>query len=273
MIDDEKNVRTRVWRKVSLIFLTQVFLSTAVGLNLTIVALTAVEVTGRRNLGGLAQTTMILGATIITLVATQVSVRKDRLFSLRCTILTAVFGSILCCISTAEPSRFGAFAFVGFFLLGGGSVSALISRFTAAEKVGAQGPTARAIGIVLFGSACGSAIGPNIYSLVATLTNSLLPFTFLCSAFIFVLSLIPLSFEKRKNYVPLVKDRGIDAKLVWYPQFTAVFLVAIVAHSIMIGLMTMAPIHTDEVFGVSGSSLVMTAHLLARIFHGCGVKR
>lgn len=281
----EPSVIRRIWP----ILITQICTSAAVGLNLTIAALAAVQVTGRDDLGGLAQTSTIIGATLITLAATRLAAVTDRLLSFRCTILLAVCGSLVCAIAVSAGGAFGWLVFVGLFLLGGGTVSALISRFVAAERIGPTPQAASAIGAVLFGSAIGSAVGPNIYGAVSALTDSPMPVTFLVSGVIFALGLIPLGVEKRKNYVSAShtgqrqqpwqqqrKESGEESGkrprrrnyVAWRPGYAVIFTVAIIAHATMIGLMTMAPIYTDRAFGPAGSGLVMTAHLVGMYAFG-----
>lgn len=265
MSSERPKQQCSVARLIWPIVLTQACTSAAVGLNLTIAALAAVLVTGRENLGGLAQTSTILGATLITVVATRLAARADRLLSLRCTIVLAMLGSVVCSIAVAFSDRLGWILFVGLFLLGGGTVSTLTSRFVAAEKLGPNEQTSSAIGIVLFGSAAGSVIGPNLYGLVSAVTESAMQIAFLGSAAVFGLGLIPLSVEQRKDYTQNLKshdqpDAGM--RISWRPSYSRVFFVAIIAHSVMVSLMTMAPLYTDRAFGPSGSGVVMTAHLL-----------
>ncbi|SES08778.1 Major Facilitator Superfamily protein [Corynebacterium cystitidis DSM 20524] len=235
------------------------------GLNLTIAALAAVEVTGKESLGGLAQTSTILGATFITIAATRISILKDRLFALRCTISVAALGSLVAHFAISTKGSNGWLLFVGLFLLGGGTVSALISRFTATEKVGQSQKAASAIGVVLFGSAIGSMIGPNIYGLISLNIESPMEWIFLWSALIFMIGLLALSFERRRSYSsepPRSTTPSGSGRFIWNQSYVVIFAVGIIAHASMISLMTMAPIYTDRVFGPSGSGIVMTAHLL-----------
>lgn len=263
----QRSVAKLIWP----IVLTQACTSAAVGLNLTIAALAAVLVTGQENLGGLAQTSTIIGATLITVAATHLAARADRLFSLRCTIVLAMLGSVVCSIAVAFSDRLGWLLFVGLFLLGGGTVSTLTSRFVAAEKLGPNEQTSSAIGIVLFGSAAGSVIGPNLYGLVSAATESAMQIAFLSSAAVFGLGLIPLSLEQRKDYTQTLKPHGqsdTEMRISWTSSYSRVFFIAIIAHSVMVSLMTMAPLYTDRAFGPSGSGVVMTAHLLGMYAFG-----
>lgn len=263
----KRSVIRRIWP----IVLTQICTSAAVGLNLTVAALAAVEVTGREDLGGLAQTSTIIGATVITMLSTRLAARTDRLFSLRCTISLAVFGSLICFLAVSLGSRFGWILFCGLFLLGGGTVSTLISRFVATEKVGLHGKASSAVSAVLFGSAIGSLVGPNIYGVISSGVTSAIKYTFIGSAVIFALGLIPLSLEKCKEYSvdspKQSKSRKRD-RITWEPAYTFIFFVAIAAHSTMVSLMAMAPIYTDRTFGPFGSGAVMTAHLLGMYAFG-----
>ncbi|WP_342319459.1 MFS transporter [Corynebacterium mayonis] len=244
---------------------TQICISAAVGLNLTITALAAVEVTGKESLGGLAQTSTILGATFITITATRISILKDRLFALRCTIGVAALGSLVAHFAISTKGSSGWLLFVGLFLLGGGTVSALISRFTATEKVGQNQQATSAIGIVLFGSAIGSVIGPNIYGLISLNIESPMEWAFVGSALTFMVGLLVLSFERRQSYTsgtPRSTASSESGRLIWKQSYVFIFAAGIIAHASMISLMTMAPIYTDRVFGPSRSGIVMTAHLL-----------
>ncbi len=252
-----------VARKVGPIILTQVCVSAAVGLNLTVASLAAVEVTGQEAFGGLSQTSIIIGATMLTLVATRLTAHAGRLASLRCTIALAVIGSLVCSVATFLEGKAGWLLFLGLFLLGGGTVSALTSRFLAADKVETDRAKTSAIGLVLTGSALGSAIGPNIYGFLSARTSSAMPFVFIGSALVFALGLVPLAWERCENYSPKLKSSSrTDRRIVWNLSYTVVFAIAIVAHSAMVSLMTMAPMYTDHLYGPAGSGIVMTAHLL-----------
>ena len=259
--DTGPSVIRRIWA----IVLTQVFTSAAVGLNLTVAALAAVQVTGREDLGGLAQTSTIIGATVITIAATRLAARTDRLVSLRWTIGSAVLGSLVCFLAVALGSRFGWLLFFGLFLLGGGTVSTLISRFAATEKLGPDSNASSAVSAVLFGSAIGSLVGPNVYGVISSATTSPMQYTFIGSALIFALALLPLCFEHRTDYSsgPQPRqDSHANHRFTWKPASTVIFFVGIASHAAMVSLMTMAPIYTDKTFGPSGSGMVMTAHLL-----------
>ncbi|KQB86407.1 MFS transporter [Corynebacterium lowii] len=63
----------------------------------------------------------------------------------------------------------------------------------------------------------------------------------------------------------------------WSLNHILILTIAVFSHASMIGLMTMAPIHTDRQFGASGSSIAMTAHLLGMYALGplvsMGIKR
>ncbi|KQB86408.1 MFS transporter [Corynebacterium lowii] len=174
------------------IILTQIFTSAGVGLNLTVAALAATSVTGTDKFGGLAQTSTILGATVITIATTHLNHRFGRLTSLRLSLFLAVAGSLICGLAVGQENELRWILFVGLFLLGGGTVGALLSRFVATEKVGNGKHASTAISSVLFGSAIGSAIGPNIYGIMAGLSAEPMRLVFLFSALIFAGGILPL---------------------------------------------------------------------------------
>ena len=266
-----KHAKPGIFGIIWTIIVTQAFTSAAVGLNLTVAALATVEVVGREDLGGLAQTCIIVGATVITILATRISIHTDRLFSLRFAIITAVLGSLVCSFAVASHNSFGWLLFVGLFLLGGGTVSTLVSRFVAAEKVFPTYQPSSAIGAVLFGSAVGSVVGPNIYGIISRLTDFPMPATFLISALIFFLSILPLALENKASYIKSSPENGSPnkvEKIIWKKEYLFLIYIAVIAHSSMISLMTMAPIYTDKTFGPSGSGIVMTAHLLGMYAFG-----
>lgn len=267
----QKGTKLIIIKRIWPIVLTQICTSAAVGLNLTVAALAAIEVTGREDMGGLAQTSTIIGATVITVLSTRIAVRTDRLFSLRFTISLAVFGSLMCSLAVVLGSQFGWILFCGLFLLGGGTVSTLTSRFVATEKIGQNSKASSAVSAVLFGSAIGSLVGPNIYGIISSEVAWAMKYMFIISAIIFALGLIPLSLEKRNEYSVDSSKRSNFRKyrrIVWEPDYTFIFFIAIASHSMMVSLMAMAPIYTDRTFGPSGSGAVMTAHLLGMYTFG-----
>ncbi|WPF65800.1 MULTISPECIES: MFS transporter [unclassified Corynebacterium] len=253
----------RVLKRIWPFLLAQVFTSAGVGLNLTVAALAAAAVTGNDSLGGLAQTSTIIGATLITALSTALTRARRRLVALRCSLGLAVIGSLLCGLAVSASDALQWTLFVGLFLLGGGTVSALLSRFAAADKVTDPAHASTAISAVLFGSAIGSAVGPQAYGWIMRLTDSPMPLVFLCSAAIFALGLIPLLREKTSAPADSPYRGGAGkAPLRWRPAYTSIFLIGVFSHATMVSLMAMAPLHTDKEFGPSGTSLIMTAHLL-----------
>ncbi|WP_165241372.1 MFS transporter [Corynebacterium lizhenjunii] len=267
----------RIWP----IVITQACVATGVGLNLTVASLATVQATGDERFGGLAQTCTIIGAMVLTIVATQIAARWGRIISLRFTIIFAIAGSVVCALAVGLGNRGEILLFLGLFLLGGGTVSALSARFAAVDKLGSgnDSTAAAAIAVVLMGSAIGSAVGPNLYGLFAEWDPQWLTpmqMAFAGSAVLFMLALAPLVAERRRSYMP-VGYRGRSSlkkvRVQWNRNVITVFLVAAFNHSAMIALMTMAPLHTDHLFGPAGSGLVMTAHLLGMYAFGIWVSK
>ncbi|KQB83122.1 MFS transporter [Corynebacterium oculi] len=187
----------------------------------------------------------------------------SRLVALRCALGLAVIGSLVCGLAVSASGALHWTLFVGLFLLGGGTVSALLSRFTAADKITDPTHISTSISAVFLGSAIGSAVGPQIHGWITRLTDSPMPLVFLCSAMIFALGLVPLLQEKAP--APAGSSvRGDTGKtpLRWRPAYTAIFLIGIFSHATMVSLMAMAPLYTDKAFGPGSTGLVMTAHLL-----------
>ncbi|MDK8450055.1 MFS transporter [Corynebacterium mastitidis] len=249
--------------KIYPFLITQVFVSAGVALNLTVAALATATVTGRDSMGRLAQTSIIIGATIITTLSTLVTRTHGRLISLRLALGLAVLGSLLCSMAVSSTGALRWIIFVGLFLLGGGTVSALLSRFAAADSIKNPTDASTAISMVLFGSAIGSAVGPHLYSVAARMSDNPMHAVFLCSAAVFSLGLVPLFTRKSSTTgIPLRKTNRHKGLSPWAPTYTAIFCIGVFSHASMISLMAMAPIYSDKAFGVRGTSLTMTAHLL-----------
>lgn len=258
---------------VRVLFIAQVLVSGAVGLNLTIASLSIVGITGRTALGGLAQATTILGASTLTIPISVLARRYGRKLSLQAAFMLAGLGGFFCACATwvARPSATASVAliFLGLFCLGGATVGSLAARFAAAELATDDRSSATAIAWVLWASTFGSLFGPNIFGMLAVhvarpLALSFLAVAGLCLLAALALVALPVTVV---SVAPAAVAAGTSQGrarrvLLCNPIVRLTLLVAGFSHTAMICLMKMAPLKTAEITTPGIAGMIITGHLL-----------
>ncbi|MCH6197202.1 hypothetical protein MHT86_06790 [Corynebacterium mastitidis] len=124
---------------------------------------------------------------------------------------------------------------------------ALLSRFTAPDKINDPTHASIAMSAVFFGSTIGAAVGPHTYGWITRLTHSPMPLVFPCSVMIFALGLVLLLREKASAPADSSFRGTIEkAPLRWRPACTVIFRIGIFSHATMVRLMAMAPLYADK---------------------------
>lgn len=255
-------------RRLLLLALAQILSSTAVGLCITIASVTALELSGTEAVAGLAQTSMVVGATLLTLPVSWIAARRGRRASLVFAFGAAAVGSAVSLAGVIAGSW--PVLLLGMIGIGAGSVAGLAIRFAAADGVsGASVP--RAIGFVMWASTVGAIVGPNAVAPIARVLGFEPPVAvFAVLVGLFVLGALMLAF-----FVPDVvppeghgqKGPGIRAQfgLLWSrPDARRALWLAMMSHAAMVGLMAMAPVHLhhmDEPLSVVG--LIISLHMVS----------
>lgn len=244
-------------RNVLLFAGAQVFTATAVGLALTVATITASRIAGSALIGGLAQTSMIVGATVLTIPITSLARSHGRRISLQVAYVISVFGGLGAAFGAQVESW--PILLTGLFLIGGGTVASLALRFAAADGAG---PRERPILIsyILGAATLGSLVGPNLITLLSGSTAA----AFVAISLLYLGAFLTICLVSAPKGSAPPSKKGIsfatfgNRRVGWGIGANAV------AHSVMVALMSMAPVHLDHAAVVPALiGVSMSAHLVA----------
>lgn len=287
---------------LAVLIVNQLLAGVGVASGITVAALLVADLTDVEALGGLAQSSSVLGAAIVAVPLARLAVRSGRHVALATGYACALVGAVL--VIVAATTGWVPLVFLGLAAFGAGAASGLQARFAATE-VAAPGFEARAMSLVLWATTLGSVTGP----LLADLGESVgrvfglppLVGSFLFSGTAFALSAIligtllrmpragHLATDERAGAIEPELATSVDGAVpqveqppgaltrpaerigAWHALRTAVrnptALVAILAivcsHTVMIGVMVMTPIDMAQ-HGLSLTlvGVVISIHIL-----------
>ncbi|WP_206446265.1 MFS transporter [Agrococcus sp. KRD186] len=238
------------------------------GVALGVGSLLVEQVTGRAELAGLAATLLTLGGAALAVPLARLAQRRGRRIALTSGTLLALAGAVLLAIGGTLGSP--AIVLPGFFVLGGAMAVNLQSRF-AATDLSTPRRRGRDLSLVVWMTTIGVVIGPNLIGPGDTLGLALgLPH--LVGAY--VISAVAMAITAAVLWVllrpdPLLESRvGLPTqterprlRLRAHPRALAAVIAVAAAHSTMVGVMALTPVHLDQAgqhLGVIG--FTMSAH-------------
>ena len=121
-------------------------------------------------MGGLAQSSSVLGAAIVAVPLARLAVRSGRHVALATGYALACVGAVL--VIVAASSGMAVLVFLGLAAFGAGAAAGLQARFAATE-VAAPGFEARSMSLVLWATTIGSVAGPLLSQTGDTVGQSL----------------------------------------------------------------------------------------------------
>ncbi len=124
---------------------------------MTLAAILTADLTGIIAMGGLAQSSSVLGAAVVAVPLARLAVRSGRHVALATGYALACLGAVL--VIAAAASGWPVLVFLGLAAFGAGAAAGLQARFAATE-VAAPGFEARAMSLVLWATTIGSVAGP-----------------------------------------------------------------------------------------------------------------
>lgn len=267
-------------RTLRLLFVTQVIGGIGVAIGASVGALLVADIASI-GVSGLAQSANVVGAALFAVPATALVHRHGRRRSLTTLYGLAAVGAAILVAAAMRGSIPGLFA--GFFLFGGATAAGLQARYAALDlaPVALRG---RHLSLVVWGTTVGAVVGP---SLAAPAGASLdgygvptLAGPFFFSAVLFTLSVLVLMLLLRPD--PAVVARGgtgNPSKGARHPGMRTAFRVVLsqpparlgvsamaVGHLVMIGVMTMTPVHIrgaghDAAHTLRIVGLVLSSHI------------
>jgi MFS family permease len=247
-------------RTLRLLFATQIVSGIGVAIGASVGALLAADIAGI-GVSGVAQSANVVGAALFALPATAIVRRHGRRPSLAAGYFVAAVGSII--LVTAAVRGSIPLLFVGFFLFGGATAAGLQARYAAVDLAPAA-LRGRHLSLIVWATTLGAVVGPGLAAPagasldgygVPTLAG---PFFF--SALLFGLATLLLMLLLRPDPAVIARSgignpdeptsgaphAGMRAALrVVVSRASARLGVSAMAigHVVMIGVMTMTPVH------------------------------
>ena len=261
-LDGGAGVATVQRRTLRLLFVSQVIGGIGVAIGVSVGALLVAEVAGV-GLSGLAQSAAVVGGALLALPATRLARERGRRPSLAGAYLIAALGGAL--VVTAVLRGSTPLLFVGFFLFGGATTANLQSRYAAID-LAPPALRARHLSLIVWATTIGAVAGPNLAPIagaavrgagVPTLAG---PFVFSALLFLIQSAMLllwlrpdPLLVAQREAATPArgMADGGRPdlgmrpalAAIVAEPAARLGATAMAVGHLVMVGVMSMTPVH------------------------------
>lgn len=142
---------------LTVLIVNQLLAGLGVATGMALAAILTADLTGTLAMGGLAQSSSVLGAAIVAIPLARLAVRSGRHVALATGYALASVGAVL--VIAAAASGWPPLVFLGLAAFGAGAAAGLQARFAATE-VAAPGFEARAMSLVLWATTIGSVAGP-----------------------------------------------------------------------------------------------------------------
>jgi MFS family permease len=270
-------------RTLRLLFLTQVVSGIGMTVGASVGALLAAEIAGVA-LSGVAQSANTVGAALFALPATAIVHRHGRRPSLAAGYVVAALGALIVLLAAMRSSI--PLLFAGLFCFGGATAAGYQARYAAVDlaPVASRG---RHLSLIVWATTIGAVVGPGFAAPAGALLGRrgipTLAGPFFFSALLFALSALLLLVLLRPDPavvarvaagrpgkpVPDARPTGVRAALGVVasrpPARLGVGAMAI-GHVVMVGVMTMAPVHIrsaghDAAHTLRIVGLVLSSHI------------
>jgi MFS family permease len=263
-------------RTLRVLFATQVIGGTGSALGGAVTALLAAEIAGV-GVSGLAQSTGVVGAALFAVPATAIVHRLGRRPSLAAGYVCAAAGALLIVLAAMHASI--PLLFAGTFLLGGSSAANYQARYAAVDLATPE-LRGRQLSLVVWATTLGAVIGPILAAPAGELLSRhgipTLAGPFLFSALLFALAAVGLLALLRPDPAVVAGVQasagrsggvreGFRVVRALLPARLGVAAMA-VGHVVMVGVMTMTPVHIrsaghDAAHTLSIVGLVLSFHI------------
>ena len=155
---------------LAVLIVNQLLAGVGVATGMALAAILTADLTGAVWMGGLAQSSSVLGAAIVAVPLARLAIRSGRHVALATGYALACVGAIL--VIVAASSGMAVLVFLGLAAFGAGAAAGLQARFAATE-VAAPGFEARSMSLVLWATTIGSVAGPLLSQTGDTIGQSL----------------------------------------------------------------------------------------------------
>jgi MFS family permease len=263
--------------QLGVLILNQLLAGIGVATGMTLAAILVTDLTGAEALGGLSQSSAVLGAAASAVPLAKLAVRSGRHVALATGYACSVAGAAL--IVTAASTGMIPFVFLGLAAFGAGTAAGLQARFAATE-VAAPGFEARSMSLVLWATTIGSVAGPLLSSTGDELGRAMglpaLVGPFVLSGAMFAIaSLVAATALRLPSAGHLATDAGeggSDARIGAWAAFRGAIadrrgrlavLAIVCSHTVMVGVMVMTPVHMTHLgLPIALVGVVISIHIL-----------
>jgi MFS family permease len=222
-------------------------------------ALLARDLGGSDAVAGLPQAVLVVGSAVAALAMSAMTRRFGRARVLAAGLAAATVGSVVVVLVVLAGSLLGLLA--GTLLLGAGTTAVMLGRYAAADGA-PEGARARAMATVLVATTIGAVAGPNLLVPSDVLGRALglpgLAGAYVVAAACFAVAAgLLLRLPKHRPAAEPEPDRSV-------PGGTAVAGLTVLALSnlVMVGVMTMGPVHLHHLgVGLGAIGLVQSLHI------------
>ncbi len=259
-------------RTVGVLGTAQVFSGLGNGATLSLGSILAVDLSGAESTAGLVNTGMTLGSAVVSIPLAQLALSRGRRVALGAGLAAGLAGQGL--MVTAVLARAFPVLLLGAFLVGFGAAVNLQARFAVTDLAEPR-HRGRDLSLVVWAVTVGAVLGPNMVGPGAVLSGWLgIPAhagPFLISGagmlvgwLIILLGLRPDPLLLRRELdvaggePPVVRGNRWSAgwlAIRRHPPAVAALVSVIAAHAVMVGLMSMTPLHLQHEAGVASSEL------------------
>ncbi|MDO5534596.1 MAG: MFS transporter [Propionibacteriaceae bacterium] len=239
-------------RSLGALILSNVFGGVGVASGIAVGALLTASLGGTA-LAGVGQALGVFGAGLLAVPLATLATRRGRGSALAIGYAAAASGALIVLVASWLGSL--ALLFVGLLLFGAAQAANLQTRYAASELVD-PARRGRTMSVVVWATTIGSVVGPNLSAAGATLGRPLGlpdlagPYLFSVTAFVVAgLSAALLYRRPAGSSAPTQtgrRPRGALAALGWafrHPVARFAVVLLITAHAVMVGLMSMTPVH------------------------------
>jgi MFS family permease len=270
-------------RTLTALFLTQIVGGTGSALGGAVAALLAADL-GGVGISGLAQSAAVVGAALFAVPATAMVHRDGRRPSLAACYATAAAGAIF--IVAAALRHALPLLFAGTFLLGGSTAATYQARYAAVD-LAPPALRGRHLSLIVWATTVGAVIGPSLAgpagTLLATHGIPTLAGPFLFASLLFVLAAFLLLALLRPDPAVMARRAQAEAgpgaaplrgaglkeaaRMVGAEPAARLGVITMaLGHVVMVGVMTMTPVHIraagrDAVHTLDIVGLVLSAHV------------
>lgn len=263
--------------QLGLLILNQLLAGVGVATGMALAAILVTELTGAEALGGLSQSSSVLGAAIAAVPLARLAVRSGRHVALATGYACSAVGAVL--VVTAAATGFVAVVFLGLAAFGVATAAGLQARFAATE-VATPGFEARSMSLVLWATTIGSVAGPLLSSTGDELGRAVglppLVGPFVLSGTMFAISGLIAAFALRLPRAGHLESdagaSGSDAAIGSWAALRTAFaerrarlaiLAIVCSHTVMVGVMVMTPVHmTHHGLPIALVGVVISIHIL-----------